>query len=73
MLSSGKGPVTQNSATSPLKNGPENPGMALPAKNDPESPGSARSSEKDAAAVSSERADFESTGWVSRLALQGNA
>ncbi|KAG6926582.1 nucleolar protein 3-like [Chelydra serpentina] len=73
MLSSGKGLVTPNSATTPIRNEPENPENALPSKNDPESPGGARSSEKDAAAVSSERADFEGTGWVSRLALQGNA
>ncbi|CAM4679185.1 interferon-induced very large GTPase 1-like [Lepidochelys kempii] len=61
VLSSGKGLVTPNSATTPIKNEPEN---ALPSKNDPESPGGARSSEKDAAAVSSERADFEGSGNI---------
>ncbi|XP_044873146.1 interferon-induced very large GTPase 1-like [Mauremys mutica] len=64
MLSSGKGVVTPNSATTPIKDEPENPGTALPSKNDPESPGGARSSEKDAAAVSSKRADFEGSGNI---------
>ncbi|XP_043404766.1 up-regulator of cell proliferation isoform X4 [Chelonia mydas] len=62
--SSGKGLVTPNFATSPMKNGPQNPETALPSKNDPESPGGDRFSEKDAAAVSSERADFEGSGNI---------
>ncbi|XP_038261149.1 interferon-induced very large GTPase 1-like isoform X2 [Dermochelys coriacea] len=64
VLSSGKGLVTPNSATTPIKNEPENSENALPSKNDPESPGGARSSEKDAAAVSSERADFKGSGNI---------
>ncbi|XP_053883362.1 interferon-induced very large GTPase 1-like [Malaclemys terrapin pileata] len=64
VLSSGKGVVTPNSATTPIKDEPENPETALPSKNDPESPGSARSSEKAAAVESSERADFEGSGNI---------
>uniref|UniRef100_A0A8C8SFU5 VLIG-type G domain-containing protein n=1 Tax=Pelusios castaneus TaxID=367368 RepID=A0A8C8SFU5_9SAUR len=63
VLSSGKGPVTPNSAITPMKDGSNNPETAFPSKkNDPESVRGAGSPEKEAAAVSSERADSEGSG-----------